>query len=139
MSDVCDTVPLHPSPAVHYPNHQSTLQRHQVYSTRIGGSDGAALKNPELLNQIMAMKGCLAAGVSLNALDNPLMKDFLRVGGMRLPSSSHLGQHIPFIVEEGVRSVRATAAILAVCRSLCTYEKLRILHVCCLLCTHEKL
>ena len=57
----------------------------------------------ERLTQILAVEACLSSGVPLNALDNPMMKDFIHHLGGRLPGARHLSNYIPFIEEKEVR------------------------------------
>ncbi|CAB1113067.1 unnamed protein product [Ectocarpus sp. CCAP 1310/34] len=65
-----------------------------------GGTYGDSLSEKGKLTQIKAVKGCLAAGVPLNALGNPVFETFLAHVNVNLPSSGHLAEHIPFILEE---------------------------------------
>ncbi|CAB1105479.1 unnamed protein product [Ectocarpus sp. CCAP 1310/34] len=67
-----------------------------------GGTYGDSLSDKDKLTQIKAVKGCLAAGVLLNALGNPVFEKFLAHVNVNLPSSGHLAEHIPLILEEEV-------------------------------------
>lgn len=69
-----------------------------------GGVYGSILNPNDVMAQVLILKGCLSAGVPLNALDNLDTRNawFLHFG-VRLLSATHLKNHIPFINEEGVR------------------------------------
>lgn len=55
------------------------------------------------LLQLKLVKGCLSAGIPLNALNNPLMKEFFDFVNSTIPHSSHLGKHVGFLLAEEVR------------------------------------
>ncbi|CAN0109326.1 unnamed protein product, partial [Ectocarpus fasciculatus] len=71
-----------------------------------GGTYGDSLSDHDKLTQIKAVKGCLAAGVPLNALGNPVFQKFLAHVGVNLPSSGHLAEHIPLILKEEQAKIR---------------------------------
>ncbi|CAN0047625.1 unnamed protein product, partial [Ectocarpus sp. 6 AP-2014] len=67
---------------------------------------GDSLSDKDKLTQIKAVKGCLAAGVPLNALGNPVFRAFLAHLDVDLPSAGHLAEHIPLILEEEQAKIR---------------------------------
>lgn len=107
---------LHAPPAVdEFPHLQETISKFQAYSAFRGGSYGSTLAPNDILGQVLMTKGCLAAGVPMNALKNPVMKEALAHFGVQLPSPTHLANHIPFILEEEV----------------CASNNLRTCVICC--------
>lgn len=85
---------------------QSLLRACVERSEEEGGTYGDSLSDHDKLTQIKAVKGCLAAGVPLNALGNPVFQKFLAHVGVNLPSSGHLAEHIPLILKEEVRTLK---------------------------------
>ena len=73
------------------------------FSSAAGGVYGSTLSPKEVAGQALVTKGRLAAGIALNALDNPVMKKALLPFEVRLPSATHLANYIPFILSEEVR------------------------------------
>lgn len=82
---------------------QGTLKAFGILSEAAGGIYGDALSDYDKLTHIKAVKGCMGAGVSLYALENPLFRDFFDHVKVSLPGRQHLGKHVTFIVEEEVR------------------------------------
>lgn len=80
-----------------------SLASFKEYSEALGGAYGSTLSAKETSGHILITKGCLSSGVALHALDNPEMKAAFLHFGVKLPSSSHLGNYIPFILEQEVR------------------------------------
>lgn len=72
-------------------------------SAEKGGTYGDTLTDSDKLTQLKMVKGCMAAGISLNAIANPVFKEFLSHVKVTLPGSQHLGNHVPFILREEVR------------------------------------
>ena len=69
----------------------------------MGGAYGNNLTEKESAGQILVTKGCLQSGIALSALDTPGMKEaFLHIG-VKLPSATHLGNYVGFILEEEAR------------------------------------
>lgn len=56
----------------------------------LGGLYGVKLVPKVLMSQLLAVEGCLAAGIPLNALGHPAMKAFLQHVGVQLPDASKL-------------------------------------------------
>ena len=54
--------------------------------------------------QVMAVEECLSVGIPLNALGNPMFRDFLHHVGAKLQGANHLSNHIPFIDKKEVRT-----------------------------------
>ena len=73
------------------------------FSTVAGGVYASTLSPNEIMGQVLLTKGCLAGGVALNALNNPATKEALLHFGVKLPSATHLANHIPFILNKEVR------------------------------------
>ncbi|CAN0463950.1 unnamed protein product [Ascophyllum nodosum] len=84
---------------------QTTLTFFRQYSNSLGGIYGSLLSDRDLTTQIMAVEGCLSAGIPLNALANPLFRDFLHHAGAKLPAGGHLSNHIPFIEKKDMNKV----------------------------------
>lgn len=90
-----------PPPAVNeFPHLQTTFKMQKEYSEARGGTYGSTLAPKDILGQVMVTKGCLAGGIPLNALNNPVMKEALLHFGVKLPLATHLANHIPFIMEK---------------------------------------
>lgn len=83
--------------------HKNTLHAHAEVSEESGGMYGDALSDEAKLTQIKAVKGCLAAGIPLNAMDNPIFRSFLSHCNVDLPHRAHLAKYVPFILAEEVR------------------------------------
>ncbi|CAB1112081.1 unnamed protein product [Ectocarpus sp. CCAP 1310/34] len=56
---------------------KNTFHANAEVSEESGGMYGDALSDEAKLTQIKAVKGCLAAGIPLNAMDNPIFPSFL--------------------------------------------------------------
>ncbi|CAN0189541.1 unnamed protein product, partial [Ectocarpus sp. 8 AP-2014] len=69
-------------------------------SAESGGIYGDTLSDEDKLTQIKAVKGCLAAGIPLNAMDNPIFRAFLSHCKADLPHRAHLAKYVPFILAE---------------------------------------
>ena len=82
---------------------QRSMEFFSELSSAAGGVYGSTLSPKEVAGQALVTKGCLAAGIALNALDNPVMEEALLHFGVRLPSATHLANYIPFILSEEVR------------------------------------
>ena len=76
-------------------------------SAKAGGLYASSLPRHEYLNQVLLVKGCLAAGIPLNALNHPLMKAFFEHIKINIPSSNHLGKHVTVLAKEEVNKVIA--------------------------------
>ncbi|CAN0506334.1 unnamed protein product, partial [Ectocarpus sp. 12 AP-2014] len=85
---------------------KGTLRAFTKRSEAEGGTYGDSLSDKDKLTQIKAVKGCLAAGVPLNALGNPVFGAFLAHLDVDLPSAGHLAEHIPLILEEEQAKMR---------------------------------
>ncbi|CAB1100668.1 unnamed protein product [Ectocarpus sp. CCAP 1310/34] len=79
---------------------QASMDVFREHSASVGGAYGSTLTPKEVTQQILFTKGCLSAGVPLNALNNPTMKDALHFAGVKLPSANHLANYIPVILKE---------------------------------------
>ncbi|CAB1099222.1 unnamed protein product [Ectocarpus sp. CCAP 1310/34] len=79
---------------------KNTLHAHAEVSEESGGMYGDALSDEAKLTQIKAVKGCLAAGIPLNAMDNPIFRSFLSHCNVDLPHRAHLAKYVPFILAE---------------------------------------
>ena len=73
-------------------------------SSEAGGLYADSLPDAEKLTQLKAVKGCLAAGIPLNALDNPLMQELFAHLKVNLPAVGHMAKHVTFILKEEVRT-----------------------------------
>lgn len=82
---------------------QTSIEIFRDFSAAAGGAYGSTLSPKEIMAQVLFTKGCLSAGVPLNALNNPAMKEALLHAGVKLPAATHLAKHIPFIMKEEVR------------------------------------
>ncbi|CAB1104467.1 unnamed protein product [Ectocarpus sp. CCAP 1310/34] len=82
--------------------HQASMNLLREHFASVGGAYGCTLTPKEVTRQILFTKGCLSAGVPLNALNNPTMKDALHYTGVKLPSANHLANHIPAILKEEI-------------------------------------
>ena len=67
------------------------------YSDSLGGVYGSRLKPNEVTTQMMAVEGCLSAGIPLHALGNSVFRDFLHHEGVKLPAAGNLSNYINFI------------------------------------------
>ena len=74
-----------------------------IYSLDAGGVYGSTLNPKDIMAHVLIAKECMSAGVPLNALDNPTMRNAFLHFGVRLASATRLKNHIPFINEEEVR------------------------------------
>ena len=96
--------PHHASVSEFLLSNQGTLLAFAKMSSERGGHYGDGLPDAEKLTQLKAVKGCLAAGIPLNALGNPVFKEFLAHLKVDLPGAQHLSKHVTFILEEEVRA-----------------------------------
>lgn len=78
---------------------QGTVVKSKDYGANTGAVHGDIRKKHRKTLQIQVVRGFLAAGIPLAAMDNPLMRQFFQHEGVQLPSSSHLAQHVPLILE----------------------------------------
>ena len=84
---------------------QLSLALFKDFSDTHGGVYGSTLKPHEVTMQMMAVEGCLSAGIPLHVLGNPVFKDFLHHAGVRLPAAGNLSNYIPVIEKKEVSVV----------------------------------
>ena len=94
------------APAVtNCPHLQRSLSIFKDFSTAAGGVYASTLSPNEDMGQVLLTKGCFAGGVALNALNDPAIIGALLHFGVKLPSATHLANHIPLILNEEVRKI----------------------------------